>query len=416
MGKNEKSMVVRCVLQLMAALVVSLLFAAAAVADVRPTQEKLDGTFIVTITEDFVSRSVTSHSIETRGKRVPVSLDLPDKDLVELAESIAGARVRLRGTYDKSRTTFTAGSISVLSPIRPGQTPTAGERKVAALMLKFPDTEQHCSDEEVRNLLFDDPSRNTVDRYYREVSRNQISFSGEVFSVFEVARGPEPCNYQGWSARAMAEWEAQGHDHADYDHVMFVLPQGADCGFSGRADLGPGQWRSWMRTCTLSKYVHELGHNLGLRHASTPTAEYGDRTDVMGFGGFVHFNAPHKHQLGLLTSGEALHVTDSGTYQIAPLEVTPRSTSLPLFITIDKADTAELYYVSYRRPIGMDQGLVSDFIDKVYVHSYPGSGVFKTFLLSIMDDTELFEDTLNGVRVEVLDTQDDYATVQVTLP
>lgn len=65
------------------------------------------------------------------------------------------------------------------------------------------------------------------------------------------------------------------------DHVMYCLPDGAKS--NGGCAERPG-WLSWFsdNLCQRVDFlVHEVGHNLGLRHASEGTAEYGDGTDAV---------------------------------------------------------------------------------------------------------------------------------------
>jgi hypothetical protein len=78
--------------------------------------------------------------------------------------------------------------------------------------------------------------------------------------------------------------------------------------------------RAWVFDSTRGPvYAHELGHTLGVDHASTPSGDYGDGSDVMGHG-FFQFNGPHRAQLGWLPADSVLAVTRSGTYRIGVLE------------------------------------------------------------------------------------------------
>ncbi len=95
----------------------------------------------------------------------------------------------------------------------------------------------------------------------------------------------------GWLQVAQARTLARfGIDHRSYAHWILVLPDVAACGWAGLASVGCARnCFLWLRgpygTNTLSVPMHELGHNLGLNHATTPGAEYGDVSSVMGAGG-----------------------------------------------------------------------------------------------------------------------------------
>jgi Gametolysin peptidase M11 len=70
------------------------------------------------------------------------------------------------------------------------------------------------------------------------------------------------------------------------DHIIFVVPDNGD-GFVASAEIATqgqsaaGTYRDTM-AASISVLMHEIGHNLGLNHATWNGAEYGDRTGNMG--------------------------------------------------------------------------------------------------------------------------------------
>lgn len=86
-----------------------------------------------------------------------------------------------------------------------------------------------------------------------------------------------------------------------FDSLIYVLPQGNLCGFGGLGYMGPcGKgmpcrvWISGQIADQVPAYFHELGHNLGLAHASYMDDQYGDQTDAMGYCcSYRCFAAPH---------------------------------------------------------------------------------------------------------------------------
>ncbi len=174
-----------------------------------------------------------------------------------------------------------------------------------------------------------------------------------------------------------------------------------------------------MFNCTVPDvYGHELGHNLGMGHASTPSSEYGDNTDIMGLGQnrLRQVNASHKEQMGWLPPEQIVTVTASGVYQIAPIELYPSTALAPQALKIFKGDTNEYYYLSYRRGIGFDANICCTYLDRLSVHRYPGDGsVSNTYLLALLDDGTHFVDTVNGITVTQTSHNNDYVTVQVQL-
>lgn len=73
-----------------------------------------------------------------------------------------------------------------------------------------------------------------------------------------------------------------------YNTRMYILPPNSGCGFGGLGMIGPcePECRVWINgkiSNEVAVYFHELGHNLGLNHASHLGDQYGDFTDTMGY-------------------------------------------------------------------------------------------------------------------------------------
>jgi hypothetical protein len=139
----------------------------------------------------------------------------------------------------------------------------------------------------------------------------------------------------------------QGYDLDAYSRRIYVLPAENTCGWAGLGTVGGNPSSSWIVRCDIEGvYAHELGHNLGMRHASTTTNPYGDNSDIMGASSALYkINAPHHDQMGWLPDSEILEVTESGSYDIAPLGITPALAIAPQILKIAKPDTSEFYYL-----------------------------------------------------------------------
>jgi hypothetical protein len=146
--------------------------------------------------------------------------------------------------------------------------------------------------------------------------------------------------------------------------------------------------------------------------------EYGDNSDVMGLGQSTltnsklrQVNAAHKAAAGWLPPERVATVNSSGTYSIEQLEF---PTSGPQALKILKPDTSEVYFLSYRRPIGFDSTMLCcGYTDTTSVHRHNGMLSAKSYLLGNLSDGASFVDSVNGLTVRQLSHSASNTTVSV---
>jgi Gametolysin peptidase M11 len=287
------------------------------------------------------------------------------------------------------------------------------------IVANYRDATVACSVDAIRAAVFDDPSGQCVDALYRDMSEGQLWFSGAVVGPFTIDVGAtDPCYLAAWTDLVDAQAVAAGVNLTEFSRKVYVMPPNT-CGASGFGTVGGQPSSAWVFRCTLNGlFAHEMGHNLGMDHATTPQSEYGDNTDPLGFSGWElrGLSAPHRQQMGWLGPSSTMTVTQSGIYDIAPLARDPASVRAPRVITIAKPDTGEYYYLSYRLSMGFDTYIDGSYYYRVNVHRYKGDGgSSKTSLIAARRDGESFVDAINGITLTQLSHSLSSASVRIEL-
>lgn len=182
------------------------------------------------------------------------------------------------------------------------------------------------------------------------------------------------CDTSTMASDAFALAQAQGLPLMSYDHLMIIVPFTADCPFAGLGEIGPVKTDLYGTQQPLVTWInglyageeqidsavaaHELGHNLGVRHAASlacttvspsdpavavlgstsctlplsasnpsssavPASEYGDPFEMMGtqlytfpWAGTELMSTWRRAQLLQLPSTAQQTITTAGTYQL----------------------------------------------------------------------------------------------------
>ncbi|HWF84954.1 MAG TPA: hypothetical protein VG222_08915, partial [Vicinamibacterales bacterium] len=293
-----------------------------------------------------------------------------------------------------------------------------GDQRTLVMVANFNDTTVSCSADSINNAMFADPAGLSVNGLYKSNSAGQLSFSGQVVGPYALAASStDACDISGWADAADAQAAAAGLDVASYPRKVYVMPANT-CPGAGLGTIGTVQSsRAWIFSCGIQGvFAHEVGHNLGMDHASTPTEEYGDNTDPMSIGTWMlhGVNAPHRVAMGWLGAADTALVDQSGAYDVAPLAADPSVATAPQTLMIWKADTLEYYYLSYRTPLNFDNYIDGTYEYRLSVHRYNSDGTLaKTYLLDGLADGESFVDPVNGITVTQISHDETRATVRV---
>ncbi len=285
---------------------------------------------------------------------------------------------------------------------------TAGEQRLLVLIANFTDTPQPVATRsEIQQLLYDPATRST-DQYFREASYGTLWFNGvnnpqagsglpgdvygDVIGNWLPLGRNADCYVEAIITAAMNAAETSlgenAIDFTRYQYIMVIAPIRDPCGFSGIAmgqatittPDGPVSLRRSLVASThqaLYNYTaaHELGHNIGLQHATAfycgprpysmidtdcRTIEYGGFPSVMGSSSsHGHLDAVHKEHLGWLGAPGVLpHEIFTVENQTGRYTLRPMSSSQPGLKALRMQRTTTGYlYVEYRQPLGFDDEL-----------------------------------------------------------
>jgi hypothetical protein len=196
---------------------------------------------------------------------------------------------------------------------------------------------------------------------------------------------------------------------------MILLPRQNSCPWAGAAFVGcsTSLCHSYIRNPDGLVFLHELGHNLGMFHASTDTnddgrvdsgAEYGDVTCPMGLASsWRRFNALHRYQVDWIPFEAISNVPGSSApVTLYSSSISPPSRVSTQLLRVNRKSTS--YFVTLRTtpPDGsssLDGDMPGTLRDRVYIHRWTGSN---TLLVKSLGVGESYDASVGGVKITLL--------------
>lgn len=322
-----------------------------------------------------------------------------------------------------------------------------GRREVLVVRVEANDTSTSVSESELAKQTFGigDPNGNNLKKGYAQCSYNQLqiepsprAFNGiHTVTLNESVYGQSMLDVKN-SVLDQLRIDFSTLDlNSVFDHVMICLPHGT------KSNSGSTNWAasaavngyvsffndSW---CTsFSAQMHEIGHNLGLRHSNEGNDNYEDKSGFMGHS-FNHpnlpnmcFNTAKNYELGWYadksTIAKPLENNWNGQlvgYVDYHHPSTPSTASI-----VTKIEGGEFdYFIGFNRKAGINSGnQEEDAADKVLVHIVGGNG--ESSLLAKLGSGESYDISEFGdvsetivVKADVIDMSSNpaIATVSVT--
>ncbi len=306
------------------------------------------------------------------------------------------------------------------------------QRKVLALLLDFNDKKasDYIGENEVYNTMYLDD--NSVRKIYLKSSYNQVDFipdpngdgKPDVYTVKLNSLAGDACSPSTWAKAAKEQAENDGINTSLYQHLMYILPKKVGCRWAGLGHIGCStQCSSWLRVFYKLVYAHELGHNLGLHHASTNpentkkvTCEYCDNSNFMGSGGYYPVNGPHRKQLAWFNPYPKLVKKVSKTSKVRMAALDRDAKGIKRGAQLVEVDTGNIslpYYLSYR--VGDTVfGMNKKYNHRISIHRYPGPGK-RTLLIKTLAKGEEFVSPEEGIKIRPYKINDVSARVKVII-
>ncbi|MGD9222022.1 MAG: PKD domain-containing protein [Desulfobacteraceae bacterium] len=324
---------------------------------------------------------------------------------------------------------------------------TIGDRRAIVLVVDMNDAVNPYDTDDLVSMMY--TGTQNVTGLYEASSFQQLSFDPnsdgvggpDVFGPFTIDHSiSEDCTLDNpyyynvimnWAAAADEAAENQGIDLSLYQHRIYFLPNQVGCDWQGMATLGCTDYncRAWVIKSNSSsdegRYIaHELGHNIDWNHSSTDSnndgeldSEYGDSSGIMGYPDWAQANAPHRDQLEWFDAypGALVSADCSDTFDLYALELDPGVDTVGTqVIKIDKPDSNEYYYISYRRQITTYPSR-AQYADRINIHRYGDDGG-RTFHITNLQQGDTFQDSANGITVRATAAGGAIATVTVEIP
>jgi M6 family metalloprotease-like protein len=246
--------------------------------------------------------------------------------------------------------------------------PTTGDQRLLVLLVNFQDsTLAPFTIEQARDAAF-----GTVSPFFQTISGGRLRITGDTRGWFTLPID-STCDSALIEQYGKAAAAAAGIDVASYGRVLFVFAGTATCRSAGFSTITRYPSQTFLNgSISTVLMAHELGHALGLDHATLLDCTSGvigegcttvqdDAFDPMGSSkALVHINAVFKERLGWLGSGDLQLVTGDGDFVLGPYAATTAATPsvLKVYKGPDPASgVPQWYYVEYRQPLDYDAAL-----------------------------------------------------------
>lgn len=390
-------------------------------------EEKVDltGTLVPYHSDNFEDRvAKTGYFIQTSDSTISISFDaMPSEESLGSAE-----KVLISGYMLGNHIVAKKSDIQILTTAV-DTTTAVGDKRYVVLPINFTDDRSTpYTKTEMLKFLFCIPSCDeSLRTYYRKVSDRKINISGQVSAVWlqspfkedEVCNNSDVDNLLSW-AKGKVPIAFTPYTNG----VIFVYSHNG-CNWGGMGTIGGSPSIALIGEYDLRILSHEIGHNLGINHASTlgrdclkdpfcrDIDEYGDGADTMGFD-LANLNGPHLRALGILPKSMVRSTNQGGIFTVHKLG----SNVYPELIRINLPSGTD-WFIEYRaNRAGYDSNSPYKLGAGILLHSWGNINREKTYLFDVFDHDPVFRDgdvvSVPGYyKVKQLTHENDSAKIKI---
>lgn len=341
---------------------------------------------------------------EKRGKATGRIYELKFKEGFLPAGFENGDKVRVKGhlAHGKKNLVDLGGGDMKKKSSSTSSVPVAvtGNRSVLVLKVNTTNGSPSCTESSLATTMQKVSALNTA------ASFQSFTYSPVSVGTVSISYDSTSCDYNTVASLASTAYGSTG----SFGSVVYVF--NGNCGWAGLAYMpGTKAFINGSSCGSAPVYTHELGHNLGLHHASTDpendgtiNSEYGDYSSYMGSpGSLVALNGPHKVQAGWTTATNVS--APGGTFNVNALDAVQTGTVFKVTPT-----SGAPYYISFR---GADPvyPVSASYQFRTAIHRHSG-GAIQTRLITTLGDGQSFTDASLGLTITQLSHGTGSASVQ----
>ena len=405
--------------------------------NVFAAKTEIEGTVEVMVVDNLDGTSEVSASLIEAKSHKRIRIKPKHQDL--LKGYVTGQKLKIKGVLQAEEITMDgAEAVSVEALETETGAGNEVEKRILSVIVDFQDAVSSMASADLPGIL------TGTAQHFKEVTFGKIVINNDAdadgapdihrvqIPNLVATPGCTSSTYIDWRDNVIEILRQRGVSLTPYTNLVMYLPESVNCTWAGVGYVGSlrssNVMYSWVKkesTPSPRVTVHELGHNIGMRHAGKDVDnngiaenEYSDSSCFMS--SYLRgANGPHLIELGAFEDHDHSvkeMTAREETFNIAATDVLPSSTLFPQVIKVIKKVTSATqtshFFLSYKRGTQVaDRNLLSAYKVGVSIHSQTQKGA-ETLYIDTLAPGEEFVDAA-GVAVKMISKSADGSAVRV---